>query len=92
MIQTIKRTSRFKKEFRKALERGCDPKVFEYVLNELVNEHPLAEKFRDHALTGKYAGQRECHLNPDWLLIYAIEQEVLTLTLTRTGSHADLFE
>lgn len=81
MIQTIKRTTRFKKEFRKVLERGCNPEIFEFVINELVNERPLGENFRDHALGGTYTGQRECHLNPDWLLIYAIEKKILTLTL-----------
>ena len=91
MIQKINRTTRFKKEYRKALKRGCDPALFDFVLTEIVNGRPLPEKYRDHALTGNYAGLRECHIQPDWLLIYLIEKDILTLTLTRTGTHSDLF-
>jgi len=92
MIQTINKTSRFKKDYRNAMKRGCDPTLFEFVLNELVNERQLPEKYRDHSLAGEYAGHRECHINPDWLLIYMIEKNILTLTLTRTGTHSDLFQ
>jgi mRNA interferase YafQ len=88
---TIRRTSRFKKEYRLAIKRGCDAEIFEFVLNELVNEHPLPEKFKDHALIGAYDKFRECHLAPDWLLVYSVESAVLTLTLSRTGTHSDLF-
>jgi mRNA interferase YafQ len=92
MIQTINRTSRFKREYRKAVKRGCDQALFNFVLGELVNERPLPEKYRDHALTGNYTGFRACHIQPDWLLIYTIEKDTLTLTLTRTGTHSDLLE
>ena len=92
MIQTINRTSRFKKDYRRMMKRGCDPALFEYVLGELVNERQLPEKYRDHALTGNYAGHRECHIQPDWLLVYLIEKDTLTLTLTHTGTHSDLFD
>jgi len=51
----------------------------------------LPEKYRDHALTGNFVGHRECHIAPDWLLVYKIENDILILTLTRTGTHADLF-
>ena len=90
MIRTINKTSRFKKEYRKALKRGGDPAPFEFVLNELVQGCKLPEKHRDHALTGNWAGFRECHIEPDWLLIYLIEKDALILTLTRTGTHSDL--
>ena len=90
-LEVANKTSRFKKEFRKAMKRGCNPLLFEFVLNELVNERPLSEKYRDHALEGKYIGFRECHIQPDWLLIYLVEKNILTLTLTRTGTHSDLF-
>lgn len=73
------------------MRRGCDPAVFEYVVNELANEHQLAEKYRDHPLNGNYIGFRECHLAPDWLLIYVIDKGQLVLTLSRTGTHSDLF-
>ena len=88
---TIKKTTKFKKEFRNALKRGYDATVFEYVVRELVHERPLEEKYRDHALTGNYIGFRECHLAPDWLLIYSIDKGELILTLSRTGTHSDLF-
>ena len=78
---TIRQTSKFKKDFRTAMRRGCDPAVFEYVVNELANERQL----------GNYIGFRECHLAPDWLLIYVIDKGQLVLTLSRTGTHSDLF-
>ncbi len=53
---------------------------------------PLEVKNKDHALLGKYKGYRECHIQPDWLLIYLIEDDILTLTLIDTGTHADLFD
>ena len=91
MIRTINQTSRFRKEYRKAMRRGYDPALFEFVLNKIINEHQLPEKYRDHALTGKYSGFRECHIQQDWLLIYLIGKDVLTLTLIRTDTHPDLF-
>ena len=88
---TIRQTSKFKKDFRTVMRRGCDPAVFEYVVNELANERQLAEKYHDHLLSGNYIGFRECHLAPDWLLIYVIDKGQLVLTLSRTGTHSDLF-
>lgn len=88
---TIERTSRFKKDFRAALKRGCDPKLLEYVVTALANQSPLEERYQDHALAGNWKGFRECHIQPDWLLIYMVKGEVLTLTLSRTGTHSDLF-
>nr|WP_308625684.1 type II toxin-antitoxin system YafQ family toxin [uncultured Eisenbergiella sp.] len=61
------------------------------VLEILCSEQPLPPKFKDHNLTGNYEGHKECHITADWLLIYKIEQEILTLSLTRTGTHSDLF-
>jgi len=90
VIRKINKTSRFKKEYRKAIKRGCDPAPFEFVLNELVQGRKLPEKHRDHALTGDWVGFRECHIQPDWLLIYLIDKDALILTLTRTGTHSDL--
>ncbi len=62
-----------------------------YVVNELATGKVLDAKYHDHALNGTYKGYRECHIKPDWLLIYYIENDILTLTLSRTGSHSDLF-
>lgn len=87
---------RFRKQFRQDYKRvikhpGHTPELFQEVLDCLVMEQLLPAKYRDHALSGNYAGFRECHILPDWLLIYKVETDILTLTLTRTGSHSDLF-
>lgn len=87
---------RYRKQFRKDYKRvikqaGHTPALFQEVLTYLVKEEPLPDKYRDHALSGNYIGFRECHIQPDWLLIYKVEADILTLTLTRTGSHSDLF-
>ena len=88
----VRYRKQFKKDFRRALKQPEHTQErFQEVLSLLVEEAPLPEKFRDHALTGNYIGHRECHILPDWLLIYKIESDILTLTLTRTGSHSDLF-
>ena len=81
----------FKKDFKRMLKRGCNPQNLQDVLTLLVNQQPLPEKYRDHNLSGNYAGYRECHIEPDWLLIYKIFNNKLVLVLTRTGSHSDLF-
>ena len=87
----LKRTTQFKKDFKTIKKRGFDITLLINVVEKLINGEPLEEKYCDHALKGKFVGFRECHLTPDWLLIYLIEDDVLTLTLTRTGSHNDLF-
>ena len=89
----IEFTGQFKKDYRLAVKRGCDPKAIETVIALLANEQPLPEKYRDHALTNSrnYKDMRECHIEPDWLLIYKILKETLILRLIRTGSHSDLF-
>ena len=84
-------TGKFKKSLKLAKKRGCDLKLLDKVITMLQNDIPLEEKYRDHELKGKYQGFRECHIQPDWLLIYLKENEVLTLTLVDTGTHADLF-
>ena len=85
-------TGRFKKDYKLAIKRGCDPNELEAVITMLMNEHPLPEKYRDHSLAGEYRGFRECHIEPDWLLIYRIESDELELFLFRTGTHSDLFK
>lgn len=86
-------SGQFKKDYKLAVKRGCDPEKLEEVVVLLCNETPLPEKYRDHALVNlrKYKGMRECHIQPDWLLVYKIVQERLILQLIRTGSHSDLF-
>lgn len=89
----IETTSQFKKDYKLAVKRGCDPKRLQEVLNMLVNQQPLPEKYRDHTLANSrnYKDMRECHIQPDWLLVYKVENEKLILKLIRTGSHSDLF-
>ena len=86
-------TGQFKKDYKLALKRGCDPAELQEVISLLIKEQPLPEKYKDHALTNSknYKDMRECHIEPDWLLVYKIYNEILTLRLIRTGSHSDLF-
>ena len=73
------------------MKRGLNIDLLEIVIATLALGEPLPDKNKDHALTGNWIGHRECHILPDWLLIYRIEDDVLVLTLARTGSHSDLF-
>ncbi|MFA7185810.1 MAG: type II toxin-antitoxin system YafQ family toxin [Victivallales bacterium] len=91
MKYEIKRTSQFKKDYKKIAKRGMKMADLNKVINQLAEGKELPPQNRDHALTGNYIGFRECHIAPDWLLIYLITDETLVLTLTRTGSHSDLF-
>lgn len=84
-------TAQFKKDIKRAKKRGKDLAKFEKVLGLLVAGQEIPPVYRDHALTGNWVGYRELHLEPDWLLIYYVEDDVLVLTLARTGSHSDLF-
>ncbi len=86
-------TGQFKKDYKLAIKRGCNPDELQKVVTLLVNEQPLPDKYRDHALTNSrnYTDMRECHIEPDWLLVYKIYSDVLVLRLIRTGSHSDLF-
>ena len=88
---TVKFTAQFKKDFKLTMKRGLKIELLEEVIAVLAMGEALPEKHKDHALTGNWVGHRECHVLPDWLLIYHIEDEVLVLTLTRTGTHSDLF-
>jgi mRNA interferase YafQ len=84
-------SNRFKKDLKLARKRGLNLDVLRTVVNILASGEKLDRKYRDHDLTGEYAGFRECHMQPDWLLVYRIEQEELELFLFRTGTHSDLF-
>lgn len=87
----VKVTSLFRKDYKRAMKRGLNVTLLEHVVGELANGRPLPAKNKDHALTGEWVGYRECHVQPDWLLVYCIEDDVLVLTLTRTGTHSDIF-
>lgn len=88
---TIVRSNRFLKDLRLAKKRNLDLSALEEVVNKLANQEVLDEKYHDHALSGDYSDFRECHIKPDWLLVYTIDDEELELFLFRTGSHSDLF-
>ncbi len=86
-------SGQFKRDYKLALKRGLDPKKLEEVITLLCAETPLPERYRDHVLVNSrnYKDMRECHIQPDWLLIYKVVRETLILELIRTGSHSDLF-
>ena len=88
---TIKRTAQFKKDFKRIIKQGVDIQPLVDIVKKISNEEPLDEKFCDHPLKGEWLGFRECHIKPNWLLIYFIDKGELILTLSRTGSHSDLF-
>lgn len=85
-------TSQFKQDYKRAKKRGLDLSELRSVLDKLCAEEPLEDRHHDHALTGNYAGFRECHVRPDWLLTYAVDNKELILTASRTGTHSDLLD
>ena len=88
---TIKHTTQFKKDYKLAQKRHLDIGLLKDIVTKLANGEPLPEKHKDHALSNNWKGHRECHITPDWLLIYRYDDDVLILTLARTGTHSDLF-
>ena len=84
-------SNQFKKDLKLAIKRGLKIEKLRDVVNSLAREEALDEKFRDHVLTGEYRDFRECHIEPDWLLVYRVDEGELELFLFRTGSHSDLF-
>lgn len=88
---TIKYETTFKKDFKRIIKRGYNIQLLEDVIEILASGQVLPEKYKDHNLTGNYYDCRECHITPDWLLIYKINNNELILYLTRTGTHSDLF-
>lgn len=87
----IRYHSSFKKDYRKVVKRGYDIRLMEDIIQKLAKGEQLPEKNKDHPLSGDYNGCRECHITPDWLLVYEIDKGELILYLTRTGTHSDLF-
>lgn len=84
--------TQFKRDVKLAKKRNLDMSLLKSVVDKLSEGKKLEAKYRDHMLTGDYAGYRECHLQPDWLLVYKIVNDTLTLVLARTGTHSDLFK
>ena len=87
----ITTTSKFKKDYKKIQKRGYNLKLLEEVVRILAETKTLPEKYLPHSLIGNYVGYMECHILPDWLLIYKIKDDELVLVLSRTGTHSDLF-
>jgi mRNA interferase YafQ len=87
----IKTTSQFRKAYRKCIKRGLDIQKLDFVLNMLVNGDDLPSSYRRHKLSGKYKDCWECHVDPDWLLVWMENNQELVLLLVDTGSHSDLF-
>ena len=91
MTYKLKYTSQFKKDYKRSKKQGREITLFVEVLEKLRKDEYLGIQFSDHQLTGNFTGFRECHLNPDWILIYRKDKKTKTITLTRIGSHSDLF-
>ena len=83
-------TNTFKRDYKKIVKRNYNISLLENVVDKLLNGEQLPESNKDHDLKGKWNGYRECHIQPDWLLVYKISDNILTITLSRTGTHSDL--
>lgn len=88
---TVKFTNQFKKDYKLAKKRGKRMDLINEAINILADGEALPEKYRDHSLSGNWIGHRECHIQPDWLMVYYFEDDILVLTFARTGTHSDLF-
>ncbi len=91
MMYSIRPTTKFQKDLKRIQKRGYNVNLLTDIIKKLANGEPLPEKNKDHNLSGEFSGCRECHITPDWLLIYEIDNNELILYLTRTGTHSDLF-
>ncbi len=87
----LETTVQFRRDYKRMMKRGRKRELLENVIDVLLEEKTLDVKYRDHELKGDYAGFHECHIQPDWLLIYKVDHGNLILTAARTGTHADLF-
>lgn len=90
-MYNIRPTTKFQRDLRQAKKRGYDIALLKEIIKKLAAGEKLPKKNKDHSLDGDYIGCRECHITPDWLLIYEIDGNALILYLTRTGTHSDLF-
>lgn len=91
MKYNVRPTTKFQKDLKRVQRRGYDISLLTDIIKKLADGETLPEKNKDHSLTGNYVGCRECHITPDWLLIYEVMDNDLFLYLTRTGTHSDLF-
>ena len=91
MNREIVWTTKFKKDYKLAIKRHLDIDLLDDIIRALSRGEALPEKNKDHELSGNWVGHRECHVQPDWLLVYRIDNDILVLTLARTGMHSDIF-
>ena len=91
-MRNIRYTVQFKKDYKLAVKRGYNPKELEKVIDFLKTGEPLPQIYKDHPLSGEWKHYRDCHIRPDWILIYRILEDSLILELSRTGTHSDLFK
>lgn len=90
-MYTVRPTNKFQKDLKRIQKRGYNISLLTDIIKRLAKGEELPDKNKDHSLSGNYSGYRECHITPDWLLIYEIDNGELYLYLTRTGTHSDLF-
>lgn len=91
MKYEVRFTSQFKRDLKLAKKQNKDIEKLFAIIEHLASGEPLEAKYRDHELSGNFKGYRECHIEPDWLLIYEVEDDILVLMMYRTGSHSELF-
>ena len=92
MMYNVKFTNAYKKSYKRMAKRGIDLSLLDEAVDNIRHGIALDPKYNDHILKGKFNDFHECHIKPDWLLVYLLEDDILTLTLIDTGSHADLFD
>ena len=90
-LLALKKTAQFRKDLKRMVKRKLNIDLLDNIIQALREQKVLEPKHRDHALTGDFAGFRECHIQANWLLIYLIDGKNLILTASRTGTHSDLF-
>jgi len=90
-VYTVKPTNKFRKDYKQMEKRDLDMTLLDEIIAMLAQGKKLPPHNRDHALHGNYIGHRGCHIQPDWILVYRLDKNVLVLSLTRTGSHSDLY-
>jgi len=91
MVYKVETSKRFRKDIERCIKRGLDEENLWKVVDMLAMNMVLPARYNDHRLLGEFSGYRECHIEPDWLLVYKKEKDDLILVLTRTGTHSDLF-
>ena len=89
---TLETTAQFRKDYKRVKKCGCNMALLEEVIDALLAGNTLDERLRDHPLSGRLAAFRECHIQPDWLLMYRIDSGRLVLVAVRAGTHSDLFD